>query len=102
MPRRLPIRELCLLIAVLLWPVLAVADRYGIQEAMEDGGVPPGGGAGMKLVLSGVAAGALIGYVYSLYYNSRHKQKIAADGCMIIGGLLGAPVLSFLYILVSK
>ncbi len=102
MLRRLPIRELCLSIVVLLWPVLAVADRYGVQEAMEDGGVPPGGGAGMEYMLGGIAAGAVIGYVYSLHYNSRHKQRIAADGCMIIGGLLGMFVLPFLFILASK
>lgn len=79
-----------------------MADRYGIQEAMEYGGAPSAGGAGMKAVLGGIAAGALIGYAYSLYHNIKHAQKVAADGCIIIGGMLGMFVLPFIFILLSK
>ena len=93
------IRNLSISLLLLLWPLLAAADRFGIQEALEGGG---GGGDGMKYFFGGAVFGASIGYVYSLYYNSSHDQKIAADGCIIVGGLLGAFVLPFIYIAATK
>jgi hypothetical protein len=93
------LRKLWLSVPTLLWPVLAFADRYGIQEAMEDGG---SSGNGIKYLLGGAVVGAGIGYAYSLYHNSSHEQKIAADGCVIVGGLLGAFVLPFVYIAATK
>ena len=92
------VRALLFWAASLVWPLIAMADR-GIQEAMEDG---PGSGDGLKYLLGGAAVGAGIGYAYSIYYNGSHEQKIAADGCIIVGGLLGAFVLPFIYIAATK
>ena len=99
MPPHKCFRALLLWAASLLWPLIAMADRYGIQEAMEDG---PGSGDGLKYFLGGAVAGAGIGYAYSLYYNGSHEKKIAADGCIIVGGLLGAFVLPFIYIAATR
>ena len=93
------VRNLGLSALSLFWPLLALADRYGIQEAMEGGS---GSGSGLKYLLGGAAVGAGIGYAYGLYYNSTHDKKIAADGCMVIGGMLGAFVLPLVYIAATK
>jgi hypothetical protein len=79
--------------------LVATADRYGIQEAIDDG---PGSGSGLKYLLIGGAIGAGIGYAYSLYYNEGRSEKIATDGCVILGGLLGTFVLPFVYIVITK
>lgn len=93
------IRNFSLSTFVVFWPIFALADRNGIREAMEDSG---SNGEGLKFVLGGAVVGASIGYIYSLYYNGKHDEKIAVDGCMVAGGLVGAFVLPFLYIAASR
>ena len=66
---------------------------------MEDG---PGNGDGLKFLLMGAIVGAGISYAYSCHYNNNQSKKIATDGRMIVGGLLGAFILPFAYIAVTK
>lgn len=75
-----------------LVPTFAFAG-YGGMGAPTEGG---GGGSGGSFVLWSIFAGVVAGYLYSLHYNDRHDKEIAADGCMIIGGLAGPFVCGFL------
>lgn len=36
-----------------------------------------------------VFCGGAVGYFYSRFHNANNEEKIAADGCIIIGGFIG-------------
>lgn len=86
-------------IGAAFWPILSHSNKYGVQESMEIGA---SGGNGLVVIIFGAATGGAIGYAYSLYHNASNDKKFAADGCIIIGCFVGAFILPFLYIAVTK
>ncbi|MES2415126.1 MAG: hypothetical protein V4614_15070 [Pseudomonadota bacterium] len=49
-----------------------------------------GGSGGLGTLFWFAVVGVAAGWIYSFIYNNDHDKKIAADGCMIVGGLVGA------------
>ena len=89
------------LVFTLMYPICALADRYGVREALEDG-VSSGDAESFKYIAGGAAVGASIGCICCLLYNLTHEKKIAVDGGLVLGGLIGAFVLPFVYIIATR
>lgn len=69
-------------------PVIALADKYGIEESMNDGA--PFSGDGVLIVLKWMAIGALAGAAAAWVYNREvGERRFAIDGAVIIGGFAG-------------
>lgn len=74
--------------------VFAQLDRAG--NVVDDGG---GSASGTSAVFGGIIVGAVIGAVYAISKNSGKSEKVAVDGCAVIGGLIGmiaGPLLALL------
>lgn len=59
---------------------------FGGMGNVED---PGGAGGSLAPLFWCAAAGALLGWIYCKVYNGSHAKQLAADGCMILGGMAG-------------
>jgi hypothetical protein len=84
---------LCFLIPT--WVIAGYGGMGGVSEGGEAAGTSD---AASQFLFWSIFAGVVVGYFYSIHYNDTHEEKIAADGCMIIGGFAGPFVCGLLWI----
>jgi hypothetical protein len=63
----------------------------GVGSGVSDGAV--------EYFFWSVFFGGAVGYFYSRFHNANSEEKIAVDGCIIVGGLMG-PFAGLLLLLV--
>lgn len=81
------LRLLCLKFLAVSCPS-SFAGYGGMVGAAEDVGSGVSNGA-VEYFFWSVFFGGALGYFYSRFHNANSQEKIAVDGCIIIGGLIG-------------
>lgn len=109
--RFLPLGNLIMLIAGPYWlrllclTFLAVSCPSSFAGYGGMGGAAEGVGSvvsdrAVEYFLWSVFFGGALGYFYSRFHNANSEEKIAVDGCIIIGGLIG-PFAGLFLLLIS-
>jgi hypothetical protein len=72
----------------------ALADKYGIEEALRDGS----DGAGAPVLLWSMLAGACLGYMFGRMASKRDSSR-DPQGYAVLGALFGGPLIALLWAL---